>query len=125
MRAGKRGLPYLADPMPAFRRLCERAGLESLTIHDLRRSAGSWAAISGASMRTIAEVLGHAAGSSETAIYARLNQEAARVALSTAVDRMLALGGSIKLLTDVESAAPAPKTIDAESKPSDSTGSGE
>ncbi len=109
IRAGKTGTPYLRDPMPAWRRLCKRAGLANLTIHDLRRSGGSWAAISGISMRTIAEFLGHAPGSDQTAIYARLSQDAERAGLTAAVGAMTQLGGKVRFL----------EAIDVESKPSE------
>jgi integrase len=102
VRRGKNGSPYLKDPMPAWRRLCKRAGLEGLTIHDLRRSSGSWAAISGVSLGTIAGFLGHSPNSQMTQIYARLSQDAKRSALTTAMNAMTQLGGEVRLLPQVE-----------------------
>jgi len=43
----------------AWRQACARAGIADLHFHDLRHSAASWLAMSGASLREIAEVLGH------------------------------------------------------------------
>lgn len=98
VRQGKNGSPYLKDPMPAWRRLCERAGLQGLTIHDLRRSSASWAAISGVSINTIAATLGHSPNSAMTEIYARLSQDARRTALSTSMNAMTQLGGKVRFL---------------------------
>ena len=111
VRQGKRGLPYLADPMPGWRRLCKRADLEGMTIHDLRRSSASWAAISGISLNTIAATLGHSPNSAMTEIYARLSQDARRAALNTAMNAMMELAGRVKLLPQVETPNPV---IDAE-----------
>lgn len=43
----------------AFNRAVERAGITDFTFHDLRHSAASYLAMSGASMMEIAEILGH------------------------------------------------------------------
>ena len=103
VRQGKKGTPYLTDPMPAWRRLCQRGKLEGLTIHDLRRSTASWAAISGVSMQTIAAFLGHSANSRMTEIYSQLSQQAERSALTTAVDTMMGFAGDVRFLPEIES----------------------
>ena len=62
----------------------ERAGCPDLTLHDLRRTVGSWMATSGTSIHVIGKVLGHAPGDTKaTAIYAQLAQEAPNRALDT------------------------------------------
>ena len=43
----------------AFKRACDRAGLEDVTPHDLRRTSATWAAENGVPMRKIARMLGH------------------------------------------------------------------
>ena len=43
----------------AFRNAVKRAGIEKFRFHDLRHSAASYMAMSGASLLEIAEVLGH------------------------------------------------------------------
>jgi integrase len=63
----------------------KRAGIPDVRIHDLRRTKGSYAALSGESLQKIAAVLGHKSLGS-TQIYARLNEEAARKT-SLAADR--------------------------------------
>src|SRR6266446_2166277 len=43
----------------AWRQACARAGLEDWHFHDLRHTSASYLAMSGASLREIAEILGH------------------------------------------------------------------
>ena len=61
-------------------RVRKRAGLPDVWLHDLRRSVGSWLAISGYSLPVIGKVLGHSSPRT-TQIYARLTDEVARAAL--------------------------------------------
>jgi integrase len=49
--------PVLIDY--AWRQARAQAGLEDFHFHDLRHTAASWLAMSGASLRDIAEILGH------------------------------------------------------------------
>ena len=80
---------HLSEPKHAWRRICERAGLVDLRIHDLRRTLGSWQAATGASLPIIGKSLGHRAGSSSTAIYARLNLDPVRESVDKATAAML------------------------------------
>lgn len=81
---------HLASPQKSWERLCERAGIQGLTIHDLRRSLGSWQAAAGASELIIGKSLGHAAGSRATSVYARLNVDPVRDSMEAATVAMLA-----------------------------------
>lgn len=63
----------------AFRTRC---GLPDVRIHDLRRTRGSYLAISGTSLQVIAATLGHKSLGS-TAIYAQLHGQAIREALDS------------------------------------------
>ena len=82
--------PHLTDPKAAWARLLERAKLDDLHIHDLRRSLGSWAAMTGASTLIIGKALGHL-DQQATAIYARLNLDPVRLSVNAALAAMLAV----------------------------------
>jgi integrase len=86
----------LVYPNVAWKKLCERAGIENLRIHDLRRTLGSWQAMTGASLPIIGAMLGHSQPST-TAIYARLTADPVRDSVTKAADMMLGYGG-MKLL---------------------------
>jgi hypothetical protein len=73
-------------------RIRERAGLNDLNIHDLRRSCASWLAIRGENLAVIARVLNHTS-LANTAIYARLNLAPVQSALFKHADAVLAMGG--------------------------------
>lgn len=81
---------HLASPQKSWERLCDTAGIEGLTIHDLRRSLGSWQAAAGSSELIIGKSLGHAAGSRATSVYARLNVDPVRDSMETATAAMVA-----------------------------------
>lgn len=81
---------HLTEPKKAWAALLERAGLSDLHIHDLRRTLGSWQAITGASLPVIGKSLGHK-NQATTMIYARLNHGPVRDAVGTATAAMLAL----------------------------------
>lgn len=55
--AGKSG--HLQEPRKAWERIRARAKIEDCTIHDLRRTLGSWLAGQGLSLPMIGRVLGH------------------------------------------------------------------
>ncbi|WP_158642993.1 tyrosine-type recombinase/integrase [Mucilaginibacter ginsenosidivorax] len=64
--------------------------LMDVRIHDLRRTFGSYQALSGTSLQIIGKSLGHRSTHS-TQIYARLNMDAVRASVNKATDMMLAL----------------------------------
>lgn len=64
-----------------WKRVRQRAGLEDVTFHDLRRTVGSWLAGAGVGLPVIGKVLNHSQPST-TAIYARIADTAAREALA-------------------------------------------
>ena len=94
-----RGAAHLKDPMPAWRRLCKRAGFvdsddkPTLHIHDLRRSLGSWGALTGASLHVIGKLLGHVRPET-TAIYARLTLDPVREAVDKATAAIFTAAGN-------------------------------
>ncbi|MBF0213008.1 MAG: tyrosine-type recombinase/integrase [Magnetococcales bacterium] len=79
---------HLQEPRKAWERILARAGIEDAHIHDLRRTMGSWQAITGASLPVIGKSLGHASQQA-TAIYARLNLDPVRAAMEKATDAMM------------------------------------
>jgi integrase len=87
---------HLVEPKKAWGRLLKQSGIENLRMHDLRRTLGSWMAITGSSLLTISYALGHKIASlSVTAVYARANVDPIRVDMERAVRTMLRKGGMI------------------------------
>jgi len=87
---GKTG--HLVEPKKAWRRVLDRAGIDNLRIHDLRRTLGSWQAKTGASLVIVGKSLNHKSPST-TAIYARLDLDPVRESVERATGAMLAAGG--------------------------------
>ena len=83
---GKSG--HLVEPQAPWRRIVERAGLEGVRMHDLRRTAASWAVLSGSSLQVVAASLGHRSTAS-TEIYARLRDSTVRESSERAIDAMM------------------------------------
>jgi integrase len=83
---------YVTPPKKRWRALLSRAEVSDLRVHDLRRSLGSWQAITGASLAIIGKSLGHKSPSA-TAIYARLHLDPVRASLNTATSAMLEAAG--------------------------------
>jgi len=81
-------LGHLRNPYKSWRKLCARAGLSDLRIHDLRRSMGSWQALTGANLSVIGKTLNHTHMQS-TAIYARVHLEPVRQAMNLAISTMI------------------------------------
>jgi integrase len=79
---------HFADPKRPWQRLLERAEIENLTMHDLRRTLGSYQAMSGASPFIIGKSLGHKSMKA-TQVYARMDNEPVRASISTAVKTIL------------------------------------
>lgn len=66
---------HITSPRDAWKRLLTRAKIDDLWVHDLRRTLGSWLAMSGVSLPAIGRALGHK-DSRSTEVYARLQTEA-------------------------------------------------
>lgn len=79
---------HMSPRWDAWRQLLERAGIANLTIHDLRRSMGSWQSKTGASLTVVGKTLGHT-NPQTTAIYARLDDDPVRRAMTAAAAAML------------------------------------
>ncbi len=87
---GKSG--HLEEPKKGWKRVLERAGIENLRIHDLRRTLGSWQAKTGASLAIVGKSLNHKSPST-TAIYARLDLDPVRDSVDRATNAMLIAAG--------------------------------
>jgi integrase len=83
---------HLVEPRKAWDHVRQTAGLPDLRMHDLRRTLGSWQAANGVSMLVIGKSLGHAADSKATSVYARLQVDPVRKALTDATAAMIAAG---------------------------------
>jgi len=81
----------IADLDHAWARVKEHAPLDGVRIHDLRRTAGSWATQGGAPLPAVGKLLGHRSHNS-TAVYARADTKAARAAAEIVEARLLEAG---------------------------------
>ncbi|WP_348646134.1 tyrosine-type recombinase/integrase [Candidatus Accumulibacter phosphatis] len=90
---------HMVEPKKGVIRIMERAGIpygrneaDGVTLHDLRRTLGSWQARMGASLAIIGKSLNHKSQQA-TAIYARLDLDPVRASVNTATAAMLEAGG--------------------------------
>ena len=88
----KRGA-HRPDFRSQWERIRERAKLKDITLHDLRRTAGSFMAQSGVPLQTIQHVLGHS-HPGVSRLYARLASENEREALETLANELSDVHGS-------------------------------
>jgi integrase len=78
---------HLANAKPAWARIRKDADVPDCTIHDLRRTLGSWLAASGHSLPLIGRALNHS-NTAATAVYARLDLAPVRAALESNANAM-------------------------------------
>jgi integrase len=90
---------YVSDPKKAVMRVMERAGIpygrkieNGVTLHDLRRTLGSWQANTGASLVIIGKSLNHSSLQA-TQVYARLSDDPVRQSVNKATEAMLEAAG--------------------------------
>ncbi|XVN44312.1 MAG: tyrosine-type recombinase/integrase [Rickettsia hoogstraalii] len=79
---------HLQEPKKAWNRICKKAGIANLRIHDLRRTIPSWMAMTGANQYVIGQLLNHRDPRS-TAVYARLANDTAREYMQRAVNTII------------------------------------
>lgn len=94
-RRGAEATPHMAQA--AFRRTVKDAGLERLRLHDLRHLAASLMLGQGASVRAVAEVLGHRAPSITLDVYSHVLAGGGRQAvglLDRAIEEAVGRGAS-------------------------------
>lgn len=80
---------FLQDPKKGWKRILRRAGIKDLRVHDIRRTMGSYQAITGASLSIIGKSLGHKSQHA-TQIYARLHNDPVRLSMEKATEAMFA-----------------------------------
>ena len=90
---------HIEEPKKAVIRVMEGAGIpygrdkpNGVTLHDLRRTLGSWQAKTGASLAIIGKSLNHQSQQT-TAIYARLDLDPVRASVNTATSAMMEAAG--------------------------------
>ena len=78
---------HLEEPKKSWKKVLERAGIKDLRLHDIRRTLGSYQAISGASLQVIGKSLGHKS-SMATEVYARMNLDPIKQSVDKAIELM-------------------------------------
>ena len=79
---------HLEDPKKAWARILTKAGIKNLRLHDIRRTLGSYQAITGSSLLVIGKSLGHKS-TAATQVYARLHDDPVRQSMENAIGKML------------------------------------
>ncbi|PIP88751.1 MAG: recombinase XerD [Bdellovibrionales bacterium CG22_combo_CG10-13_8_21_14_all_38_13] len=82
---------YYNDPKKAWSRVRKASGLTDLRMHDLRRTMGSYQAITGASLPVIGRSLGHKSQQA-TQVYAHLYMDPVRESVEKASAAMFEMG---------------------------------
>jgi integrase len=83
---------YMSAPKKHWVQLLKRAELDDLRLHDLRRSLGSWQAMTGASLVIIGQSLGHKSAEA-TRVYAQLQVDPVRESMERATQTMWGKAG--------------------------------
>jgi integrase len=92
---------HLQDPKFGWMRICKRAGLADLRLHDLRRSLASFQVDLGASLEVVGKTLGHHSAET-TRIYARLALDPVRRSVEEAGKAIALLGRGTQLAESEE-----------------------
>lgn len=87
---------HIEDADQAWSRIREAAKITDVRIHDLRRTAGSWATQGGANMPEVGKLLGHKS-TAATQVYARADNRSARKVAELTEKRLAeALAGDVE-----------------------------
>jgi predicted acylesterase/phospholipase RssA len=99
----------------AINAVAEAAGIEDVTVHDLRRTLGSWLASSGQSLPMIGRILNQTSAKA-TQIYARLQLAPVALALESHGDNLKAVSDAAQLSVAAAGAASDVERRDIESR---------
>jgi integrase len=88
-------LGHVVEPKGAWARILERAGIDDLRIHDLRRTLGSWQAAAGVSLPIIGKSLGHKTAQA-TQVYSRLHLAPVAAAVDLAATAIVRAAKPVK-----------------------------
>ena len=87
---------HIVDIRAAWKRIRNRAGLQDVVFHDLRRTNASWQIICGGEITIVGKSLAHSSLAS-TRIYARLTMAPVRHSIQTATHAMFGTTGETKM----------------------------
>jgi integrase len=86
---GWHGQNHLKGVVRSWKRIRENAGLKDKTIHDLRRTFGSWMSMSGENLQLIGKLMGHSGPGVTYDHYAHFQDEPLREALNRHASKVL------------------------------------
>jgi len=78
---------HMEEPKKAWKTLLNKAKLDDIRLHDLRRTMGSYQTMTGASSTIVGKTLGHKSQTA-TAVYTRMNLDPVRASMEAAVEMM-------------------------------------
>ncbi|MEZ6067188.1 MAG: tyrosine-type recombinase/integrase [Planctomycetaceae bacterium] len=88
---GKAG--HYNDPKASLRRIRDLSGIDDVTVHDLRRTIGSWASQGGLSLRVVQQMLAHSDPRVTASTYTFHESENIRAGLNATIDKLLEHAG--------------------------------
>lgn len=94
---GRGKAEHLIDPKTPWQRVVKRARLKDVTMHDLRRTLGSWQAMGGSGLPIIGKSLGRRTTSTEQ-IYARLSVDPVRESVHKATAAMITAADGAQII---------------------------
>lgn len=84
---------HIVEPKASLQTVRDESGLSDVTLHDIRRTIGTWATAGGLSLRTVQLALGHADSRTTAKHYAALENASVRDGMNATVERILDAAG--------------------------------
>jgi integrase len=88
---GLKGQDHLKDIRHSWDRIREDAGMTHITVHDLRRTLGSWMAMGGEPLALIGKILNHSSPAVTAEHYAHFDDKSQREALNRHAKKVLSI----------------------------------